>query len=322
MTLWQLTLNRGLFGATDIPTVNLHAETIESAAQAVWKFLLHLEQCSGTDQPFALPEGTVSFSATTTLQSFFRPTRSVRIGIHRLHDGGHSNVTVGPGPERALYRHAISTATQDHRYWAPAASGHFFVPVFSITSIAIPERFQVFAAYGALLALHCFILGQGPIPISPWLLLALVSGKPGMLVPTPVLLALDPDAFDTLAPWLTMKVDDPMPSNLMHPVCQFLINVIERQPWEVAMAFMSKVLLGGTGFWDHPEYLALQRGFDIAVGDTTFVSSFAPRSPVAMLACLYDRQTTERHHILELSFVCSSSATFLALDILRDSRVD
>jgi hypothetical protein len=50
-----------------------------------------------------------------------------------------------------------------------------------------------------------------------------------MLVPTPVLVALDPDAFDTLAPWLIMKVDDPMPSNLMHPVCQFLINVIERQ---------------------------------------------------------------------------------------------
>jgi hypothetical protein len=35
--------------------------------------------------------------------------------------------------------------------------------------------------------------------------------------------------------------------------------------------FMCKVLLGSTSFWDHPEFLALKRGFDITIKGTSVV---------------------------------------------------
>jgi hypothetical protein len=150
-------------------------------------------------------------------------------GIRQFSDGSYGDVAIGPGPERAVYRQAIANIVQDHRFWAPAANSGFYVPVFSVVSVAIPERCHRFSAYGSLLALHCFSLAQGPIPVSMWLLLALVSGRQGMLIPTEVLLALDPNAFDTLAPWLMMTPSDPMPTDFAHPLCQFLVNIMERQ---------------------------------------------------------------------------------------------
>ncbi|KAJ7718210.1 hypothetical protein B0H14DRAFT_2303003, partial [Mycena olivaceomarginata] len=220
----------------------------------------------------------------------------------------------------SLMEFSISSAVEDHRFWGPAASGGFFIPVFSMAGITTPEGCQIFAAYGSLLAIHSFTLGQGPIPVSIWLLLALVSGK-RMLIPSDVLVALDPDAFDTLAPWLTMEVTDPIPSDFRHPLCQFLMDSVDvqarafcmllphclaelsPQPYQIpnqrtqedhdalTIAFTTRILLGSNTFWDHPEYLALKRGFDVAVGSTSVIKRLTEYRPaIAMLACLYDRK--------------------------------
>ncbi|KAJ6493867.1 hypothetical protein DFH09DRAFT_850383, partial [Mycena vulgaris] len=213
----------------------------------------------------------------------------------------------GPGPERAVYCLAIATAIHNPLFWVEAGSSGFHIPLYTAAPIEIPERCQTFTALGSLLALHCYALAQGPIPVSVWLLVALTSGQEGLLLPNDVLAALDPVAFDMLAPWLTMTPTDPVPTNFLHPLCQFLMNVMEIQPTQIAtprtqkihdgwtMTFMSKVLLGSQSFWNHPEFLALQCGFDIAVGDTSVVKHISQRLvaqklAVAMLACLYDRK--------------------------------
>ncbi|KAF8173419.1 hypothetical protein K438DRAFT_1772222 [Mycena galopus ATCC 62051] len=312
--MWQVGLRNQLLGAVVpfVPRSDFHAISIEAAAKGIWALLLYFEQRSGPDELFPLPDGVLACTSSKTIESFFHSIRTFRIGVRQLHNGNLGNIAIGPGPERAVYRHAIATAVQNHHFWAPAASSGFFIPVFSIASVEIPERCQMFAAYGSLLALHCVILGQGPIPISIWLLLALVAGKEGMLIPPAVLLALDPEAFDALTPWLTLKRNDPMPSNLMHPTCQFLLNVMERQPWEIAsnrtalfhdgctIAFMCQVLLGGNSFWDHPEFLALKRGFNITVGETSVVTRLLKdRTAIAMLACMYDRQVRNVDDIID-----------------------
>ncbi|KAJ7073446.1 hypothetical protein B0H15DRAFT_758098, partial [Mycena belliarum] len=202
----------------------------------------------------------------------------------------------GPGPERAVYRMAVATAVHNSQFWIEAGSSGFYIPVFSTMSfVAIYDRCQAFAAFGSLLALHCYVLGQGPFPVSVWLLVALA-----------------------LAPWLTMTPDDPIPSSLSHPLCQFLLNIMEIQAitaprtqqvhdgWTIA--FMSKVLLGSDTPWNHPEFLALKRGFDITVGDSSVINVRYPtfilpyiwlmqlqrlsvhRPALAVLTCLYDRQ--------------------------------
>ncbi|KAJ7681811.1 hypothetical protein B0H14DRAFT_2655107 [Mycena olivaceomarginata] len=237
--------------------------------------------------------------------------------IRRLHNSSEGEVAIGPGPERAAYRQAISNAVQDHRFWGPAASGGFFIPVFSMAGITTPERCQIFAAYGSLLAIHSFTLGQGPIPVSIWLLLALVSGKSGMLIPSDVLVALDPDAFDTLAPWLTMEVTDSVPSDFRHPLCQFLMNSVDvqarafltlfsdhlaessPQPYQIpnqrtqedhdalTIAFTTRVLLVVPHSGTIRSTLHLSGGFDVAGGEYRLTQY---RPAIAMLACLYDRK--------------------------------
>lgn len=128
-----------------------------------------------------------------------------------------------------MYRKTVMNAVENHHFWVEVGSSGFYVPVFSVATIAIPDRCQMFTAYGTLLALHCYVLGQGPLPVSIWLLLVLIVGEEGMLIPKEVLAALDPVAFDTLAPWLTMTPSDPIPTHFAHPLSQFLVNVVDVQ---------------------------------------------------------------------------------------------
>jgi hypothetical protein len=62
-----------------------------------------------------------------------------------------------------------------------------------------------------------------------WLLLALIAGRDGMLIPQQYLVALDPVAFDRLAPWLTLAPEDEIPTSFMHPLCQFLMETMDMQ---------------------------------------------------------------------------------------------
>ncbi|KAJ6462976.1 hypothetical protein C8R45DRAFT_1177882 [Mycena sanguinolenta] len=302
--MWQFAL--GHQSLPDVDRLDLHAASVEAGAAGLRCLLQYLEKHSTNPNigPFVLPEGVLACTGTETIESFFKTLRRVRVGVRLQLNGSYGDIAIGPGPERALFRMAVSGLPEYSHFWTPASTGGFFIPLFSIAGVAIPERCETFAAYGSLLALHCFILGQGPIPISPWLLLALVCGKCGMLIPPEVLFALDPDAFDILAPWLTMKASDTMPTHPLHPVSQFLINVMERQLRDVentrssehhdayTIAFTAKVLLGTDTLWDHPEYLALARGFDIVAGGTSFVKSLTAgsRTGLGMITCFYDRR--------------------------------
>ncbi|KAJ6629872.1 hypothetical protein B0H10DRAFT_2208442 [Mycena sp. CBHHK59/15] len=106
-------------------------------------------------------------------------------------------------------------------------------------------------------------------------------------------------------------IGDRIPSDFAHPFCQFLFNVMDMQPTLIdsprtqevhdswTITFMSKVLLGTTTLWTHPEFLALQRGFNIRVGATTIVEKFtADHDALPMLACLYDREVKSIDQIM------------------------
>ncbi|KAJ7638069.1 hypothetical protein B0H17DRAFT_1149275 [Mycena rosella] len=265
--MWQIGLSSEVIRHPSLARFQMHAATIDAAARGLWSLLLHFEHRENIEEPFILPPDILAFEGMQSKASFFRDIRMLRIGL-RLHaDGSSGAISTGTGPERAVYHLAIPTAIQNSEFWVEAGSSGYYIPVLSMASVAIPDRCQTFSAFGSLLALHAYTLGQGPFP--------------GMVIPKDVLAALDPVAFDILAPWLSMSPSDLMPTNIVHPLCQFLLNVMDMQAFHISaprtqqvhngwtITFMSKVLLGTSTPWDHPEFIALKDGFDIEVGDTS-----------------------------------------------------
>ncbi|KAJ6565713.1 hypothetical protein B0H10DRAFT_1965569 [Mycena sp. CBHHK59/15] len=323
--MWQVHLGAQVL-TSRVPYLcrfNMHAETIETGANGLQALLLHMEERSNPDDPFVLPPGIISCQELRSKESFFRDLHLLRLirSPSGVRNGSDVSVSFGLGPERAVYRQAITDIIGDHKFWQLAAHSAFFVPVFAPGSVEIPARINIFSSYGTLLAIHCYALGLGPVPVSAWLLLAIIRGRQGMLVPREFLAALDPVAFDCLAPWLTIEPGARIPSDFAHPFCQFLFNVMDMQPTLIdspqtqevhdswTITFMSKVLLGTTTLWTHPEFLALQRGFNIRVGTTTIVegpplTSFgwqkftADHDALPMLACLYDREVKSIDQIM------------------------
>jgi hypothetical protein len=101
-----------------------------------------------------------------------------------------------------------------------------FRPVFTPSGAEIPRRIQAFRGYGMFLALHCYLLQHGPLPISIWLLLCLIQGKQALLIPQNTLLHIDPGVHAILAPWYNFHVDTPVPpaSEPFHPLRLFIIE--------------------------------------------------------------------------------------------------
>ncbi|KAJ7213369.1 hypothetical protein C8J57DRAFT_1538782 [Mycena rebaudengoi] len=237
-------------------TVRLGAQVLGSRAP---------QRREGPAEPFLLPAGVFRCQDVLTKESFFKELPMLAIGPQ-----GSGASAIGPGPTRAVYRKAIADVVEDHNYWQQAPSP------------------------------------SGPRPISMWLLLALIAGRDGMLIPQQYLAALDPVAFDRLAPWLTLAPEDEIPTSFMHPLCQFLMETMDMQPYMISsprtraehddwtITFMSKVLLGDTQLWTRPEFLAMRRGFNVTIGNTTLVEQFIQRrTALHLLSTLYDRQVRD-----------------------------
>ncbi|KAJ7245901.1 hypothetical protein B0H12DRAFT_1306591 [Mycena haematopus] len=289
------------------PMVHIHAKTITAAAKCLIGLLLHIENCKdNADSDFVSSDDVLHCTSTIQHESFFSDVRIFSIGLRGIHTTDPDStraVTQGPGPERATFREGCAILTTFHTYWQQATSSDMFRPIFTAIDAEIPERVNTFRAHGTFLALHCLLLRQGPLPISIWVLLALCVGREAMLIPQHVLLHLDPGAYNILAPWYDFHLDTPVPParEATHPLRQFIIermpqemqpNLIRnhRQPEEhqawIISAF-AVVLLGHHSPWSHPEFIALQEGFNLG---QHFTESIRQQNARPFLVTLYDRR--------------------------------
>ncbi|KAJ7455177.1 hypothetical protein FB451DRAFT_1373321 [Mycena latifolia] len=82
---------------------NLHAHDVATAARGIRTLLAVLvEADADDDEPiaFQLPPGVINCARIKSVASFFRDGHGIRLGVR---DGG-TEVSFGPGPERAVYR--------------------------------------------------------------------------------------------------------------------------------------------------------------------------------------------------------------------------
>ncbi|KAJ7713411.1 hypothetical protein B0H16DRAFT_1478655 [Mycena metata] len=263
--------------------VSIAGESVDVVAECLLRLMLLIwERKDHMPETFVLPAGVSLCARNITIDSFFQSFATIRIG------DTPANASTGPGPLRAMFRTAAKRLSTQHRFWKPLTSSAFIVPNLGLIRDDPPAaRLTTFRAHGLFLALHCAVLGHGPLPISIWLLLALVLGKKAMLIPKNLLLHLDPVAYDVLAPWYDFHQDTPVPPASMptHPLRLFMINVLNRQPSEIdnertkeeheawhIMAFAT-VLLGDPAPFSHADFRSILRGFNLVLSERRLVEA-------------------------------------------------
>lgn len=125
-------------------------------------------------------------------------------------------VSVGDGPERAVLQKVIQMLIEDPTSWTSGADGSGWVrPVFT-PSLSTEHKIRWTTA-GTFMLLHLLTLGNGPEPVSPFLLHLLLTsalGKedqnphPHTLPSLECLYQLDPRIADLLRPWMVLKETD------------------------------------------------------------------------------------------------------------------
>ncbi|KAJ7754325.1 hypothetical protein DFH07DRAFT_959773 [Mycena maculata] len=299
-----------------VPLVYIHGRTVHAVAQYFVDLLLHLENLKHDPSavfvmhdPAIQDDGIISSRDHIQLQSFFLPVRTVAIGAREVTmptgETEHVHVTTGVGPERAALREGCQVLASCYHYWQQAAGSHMFRPILTPVDDPIQERINTFRAHGTFLALHCYLLRQGPLPISIWVLRALVEGRQSMLIPKHILLHLDPGAYNILAPWYDFHQDTPipLPSDASHPLRQFILeympdiqpNLIrnsrthqEHEAWVIS-AFAT-ILLGHPSPWTRPEFLVLMDGFNIWLRRLQFAETIRSLEPLPFLVTIYDKR--------------------------------
>ena len=126
-------------------------------------------------------------------------------------------------------------ATSNSDFWSDR--GPFKYPNFLPNSMSDLTRQIQWEVFGIVAALHLFTIGAGPEPMCPFfLIVAMLTAAygdgdvdPTQSISLPLLRLLDKDSADTLAVWLCFPADAPLPTSLAEPLCQFIINVGEKQ---------------------------------------------------------------------------------------------
>jgi hypothetical protein len=145
-------------------------------------------------------------------------TASHRLTFRRdFNSGADHNVSSGNGPEQATLQQAIQTLVTDRTSWSFSPDGSGWArPAFTPTlSLRHQARWR---SVGTLMMLHLLTLGNGPEPISPYLLYLLLSAASlggrkslcgnDLLIGLGSLYKLDADTADILWPWMVLKETD------------------------------------------------------------------------------------------------------------------
>ncbi|KAJ6570006.1 hypothetical protein B0H10DRAFT_2444595 [Mycena sp. CBHHK59/15] len=290
-----------------MPTIRpvfIQGKTVRAVAACVLDLIIYIEcRKYDADLDFKMEDQTLAsdiLTCTTSISliSFFLPLRMLEIRNGRRRSGGF-------GPERAAMRDACLVLASRHNFWQPVPSSEMFRPVLNPTGMALPHRINTFRAHGTFLALHCFFLQHGPLPISIWVLLALIGGREAMLIPKHILLHMDPAAYDILAPWYDWHQDMPIPpiGQPSHPLRLFIYeHMVGIQPSIISdvrtkdehdgwiISAFAALLLGHPDPWKHPEFIALKEGFNIGIKSMRFTDTIRSRGVLPFLVAIYDRR--------------------------------
>ncbi|KAI0059706.1 hypothetical protein BV25DRAFT_1901442 [Artomyces pyxidatus] len=267
--------------------VSYRGPDVESVADTMFRHLVW--QHSGCHGHFEATHQGVTYMLCE-LRAFLNP----RERTYRMCDS--RGRALGRGPERTTYRYLVQTFTSQTDYWQ--SRGPYQSLLFPDLQEPISTRVSYFRACGTIAALHIIHLGLPPVPISPFLILAVLVGK-GRLEPDETWIrGLDPEAADVLHPWFLLGPQGQIPEGFSDPpsLARGIVAADERQA--LFRGVVASVLLGKSYVWNHPDFEAFAQGFDILFsanpGSDSVVKLFSSRNhvqldPETLIYTLYNR---------------------------------
>ncbi|KAJ7890078.1 hypothetical protein B0H14DRAFT_2561359 [Mycena olivaceomarginata] len=143
---WQKAVDTDAWSPNTV-TVHVHGRTIHTIAACIVDILIHIEnQDNPLDNTFLIEDHKLQHNNVIACETTI------------------ITLSTGIGPEHAAMREGCTILAQQHNFWQQVPASEMFCPVFSPI---VPDRHTTtFCAHGTFLVLHCFLLQQGPMPIS------------------------------------------------------------------------------------------------------------------------------------------------------------
>ena len=132
----------------------------------------------------------------------------------------NSDEAAGEGVERAVLCRACTLVAADYLHFADSHCGIYRIPQF--LNQEVPHRLARWKAYGTVIALNLIRVHAAPLPISPFLLMALLNKHNQLLVDERIIARFAYASAVELHPWFQLLPTDDIPHEYDHPVIQFL----------------------------------------------------------------------------------------------------
>ncbi|KAI0074766.1 hypothetical protein K474DRAFT_1505289 [Panus rudis PR-1116 ss-1] len=206
--------------------------------------------------------------------------------------------SVGDGVRESILHAACERLLSNLDYWDIVSDDSqgtkYYVPIF--LDITDPVRELEWEVTGTVIAAS--LVWSGSTLVSPFVIMALLSHGSCLQMSKEVVALFDVDAAATLAPWLDLGATEAFSTQRDSSVSQFLYSV-ERQPgtiarvrqsedthWGLTSMFLCQVLLKRSNFFNSPEFVALQRGFNLRLG------AMWMQSKVDIVSCFHEHAKT------------------------------
>ncbi|TFK78915.1 hypothetical protein K466DRAFT_606558 [Polyporus arcularius HHB13444] len=254
MQIWCDILTDLMDAHTTEETLEFYGDDLKAVAGALQAYLVYLAQTGSAEEGDVL-----MWTVPTGIQKFskFASITEVMCTRARFYRAGRG---AGAGVERTVLITAVTNMVSDGAYWADR--GSYKVPMFFENNLTNPRRLATWEAFGQLCCLYLFYRKLGPIPVCPTLLMVCLlcsigptddedfgvlkdrcggnygSSAPYMsavvlpIMSLPMIAAIDQQLAQTLQPWFDLGSNDPTPKEMMHPVLQFVMEILGRNPIE------------------------------------------------------------------------------------------
>ncbi|PBK58341.1 hypothetical protein ARMSODRAFT_983931 [Armillaria solidipes] len=242
------------------------------------------------------PLGPEFSSPGITCDNWNEPARFGRMKIVLDGTGSH-----GDGINKMVFREALRRALADtDRYVSMPNNSSYFTANFPMTGCTKRETMQ-WRAQGLLLAACTVTFRMPPLPLSPFLFLALIlesTHLPGVLdaLSGPVIKALDPACEHFMQPWLGRRLTEPLTSELprnwgrdqrylwVSHFCEPHLTALEVTP-DLEKSILQNRLVLRLILLSHPlgeqseAFNAMQQGFAFNFGHASYVRGLVSNRP-------------------------------------------
>ncbi|KAK0494257.1 hypothetical protein EDD18DRAFT_1107284 [Armillaria luteobubalina] len=275
---WRNSIYDEVTSRSELEEFELEGSSLQALAHILWKWVLFtVRNPPASFKVDEYPNITVFSLSSQRFELQYLLARYSYDRRYRISDSA-----VGPVVERVVQLASLQEMVSNHDYWRRRADGSFSLYV-SASGYVSQRRMDYLEASGRLIAWSLLHLGQGFV-VSPWVALAIVAGREAFSALTYEDIAIISTAdaallrsFLALEPKSTLQYDASQHAdNSAYHDVQYILGLTlgfdmvdlkhprsEQEHAHLKGRVCCAVLLDHDTYWEHPDFLALRKGFDL-----------------------------------------------------------